>query len=242
MTNQTNSNSQAQSQGSVTSYNSAQANTQSQNSVVSSYGNAQANTQSNNQTSSQSSTPTGGVQQASGQTQTANGGSFANRTVIGVFHSKSDAEKAISALRTKGFSQEEINIVTKEDAQRRANKTYDDDVSDGALTGGTIGGIGGLLLGAGVVSSIGALAIPGIGPIIASGPIAAAIGGAVAGGIAGGLIDWGIPEEASKRYEQSVAKGGILTVVKTNSAKVDSAAQILRQYGANDIESHSSNK
>lgn len=222
MTNQTNSNSQVQ----------------SQNSIVSSYSNAQSNTQANNQTAFQSSTSSG-IQQTSLQTQTPTGVSSANRTVIGVFNSRVDAEKAISELRTKGFSQEEINIVTKEDAQRRTNRTYDDDVSDGALTGGTIGGIGGLLLGAGVVSSVGALAIPGIGPIIASGPIAAAIGGAVAGGIAGGLIDWGIPEEASRRYEQSVAKGGILTVVKTNTAKVDAAAQILRQYGANDIESHS---
>jgi uncharacterized membrane protein len=217
MANQTNSGSQAQ----------------SQNSILSSY----SNTQSNAQISPQSNAA-GQTQQAS-QGQAQPGNPSANRAVIGVFNEKEDAEEAISELRTKGFSQEEINIVTKEDAQRRSNReTYDDDISDGAVTGGTIGGIGGLLLGAGVVSSIGALAIPGIGPIIASGPIAAAIGGAVAGGIAGGLIDWGIPEEASRRYEESVARGGILAVVKTTSAKVDAAAQILRHHGADDIESH----
>ena len=84
----------------------------------------------------------------------------------------------------------------------------------------------------------GALAIPGFGPILAAGPIAAALSGAVAGGIAGGLIDWGIPAESSRRYEQQVAQGNILAVIKTSSAKVQQAAQILRQNGANDVESH----
>ena len=68
--------------------------------------------------------------------------------------------------------------------------------------------------------------------------IAAALGGAVAGGITGGLIDWGIPAAASRRYEQEVAQGGILAVVHTDAQKVDQAAQILRQYGAKEVESH----
>ncbi|MGI6092343.1 MAG: hypothetical protein GX348_06615 [Veillonellaceae bacterium] len=201
----------------------------------------------NNQVSSNTNSMTAGVrpiasqsgntQQATSQSTTAGGQD--NRAVIGVFNSRSDAEKAVSELRNKGFNTEEINIVSKEGKQgNNQNKTYDDDITDGALTGGTLGGIGGLLLGAGVVASVGAMAIPGIGPVIASGPIAAAIGGAVAGGIAGGLIDWGIPAEASQRYEQSVAEGGILAVIRTASGKVDTAAQILRQNGATDIESH----
>lgn len=161
-----------------------------------------------------------------------------NQAVIGVFNSREDAETAISELRNNGFKTEEISIVSKDSKQDNEPRTYDDDISDGALTGGTLGGIGGLLLGAGVVASVGALAIPGIGPIIASGPIAAAIGGAVAGGIAGGLIDWGIPAEASERYEKSVAQGGILAVIRTDASKVNAAAQILRRNGATDIESH----
>ena len=83
------------------------------------------------------------------------------------------------------------------------------------------------------------MAIPGVGPIVAAGPIAAALGGAVAGGVAGGLIDWGIPAEVSRRYEQQVAQGGILAVIHTDSQKVNQAAQILRQSGAKDVESHS---
>lgn len=155
----------------------------------------------------------------------------AQKTVIGVFNSRSSAESAVNDLRQRGFTSEEINIVSKEGKQR-SSELYDDDVTDGALTGSTLGGIGGLLLGAG------ALAIPGVGPIVAAGPIAAALSGAVAGGIAGGLIDWGIPAEASHRYEQSVAQGGILTAIQTNQEKVNMAAQILRQHGATDVETH----
>ena len=184
------------------------------NAVVTSYASSQ------NTTSTQSSTTTGQSGSAQGM-----------KTVIGVFDSQSQAEKAINQLRQQGFGTEEINIVSKEQ-KGTSGKTYDDDITDGALTGGTLGGIGGLLVGAG------ALAIPGFGPIIAAGPIAAALSGAVAGGIAGGLIDWGIPAESSRRYEQQVAQGSILAVIKTNSAKVQQAAQILRQNGANDVESH----
>ncbi|MDD4600951.1 MAG: general stress protein [Negativicutes bacterium] len=183
------------------------------------------------------SSQSGNIQASTGQMSYSN--NQGSKAVIGIFNSRQDAEKAVSQLRNNGFNTEEINIVSKNDKQNKdESKTYDDDISDGALTGGTLGGIGGLLLGAGVVASVGAMAIPGIGPIIASGPIAAAIGGAVAGGVAGGLIDWGIPAEASQRYEKSVAKGGILAVIRTNAGKVDTAAQILRQYGATDIESH----
>lgn len=184
------------------------------NAVVTSYASSQ------NTASTQSATTTG-----------QSGSDQGMKAVIGVFNSQSQAEKAINQLRQQGFGTEEINIVSKEQ-KGTSGKTYDDDITDGALTGGTLGGIGGLLVGAG------ALAIPGFGPILAAGPIAAALSGAVAGGIAGGLIDWGIPAESSRRYEQQVAQGNILAIVKTSSAKVQQAAQILRQNGANDVESH----
>ncbi len=159
----------------------------------------------------------------------------ANQTVIGVFESRAKAEKAVNTLRKQGFTTEEINIVSKKQKNQEQSQdgTYDDDITDGTLTGGTLGGIGGLLMGAG------ALMLPGIGPIIAVGPITAAVGGAIAGGIAGGLIDWGIPAEASQRYEQEVAGGSILAIIRTDTTKVGSAAQILRQNGAKDVENHS---
>jgi hypothetical protein len=175
---------------------------------------------------------------AQGSGQSSASGSAGMKAVIGVFGSQKDAEQAVNQLRQKGFNNEEINIVSKnQGGKKQGGKEYvDDDISDGALTGGTLGGIGGLILGAG------ALAIPGVGPIIAAGPIAAALSGAVAGGLAGGLIDWGIPAEVSRHYEQEVAEGGILAVIKTTQQKVDQAAQILRQSGAKDVESHSTTK
>lgn len=156
------------------------------------------------------------------------------QTVIGVFNNRQSAETAISSLRSQGFSNEEINLISKKSGTTQGNnkETYDDDIMDGTLTGSTIGGIGGLIVGSG------ALMLPGIGPILAVGPIAAAIGGAIAGGVAGGLIDWGIPAEASERYEENVKQGDILTVIRTTSSKVNSAAQVLRQNGAKDVETH----
>lgn len=181
------------------------------------------------------------TQQSSGSAtaSTANASQAANQSgggvkaVIGVFSDRDSAEKAVKQLRSQGFNTEEINIISK-GQNNSDSKTYEDDITDGALTGGTLGGIGGLLVGAG------ALAIPGIGPIIAAGPIAAALSGAVAGSIAGGLIDWGIPAETSQKYEQSVAQGNILAVIRSDAAKVQQAAQILRQNGASDVESHTS--
>ena len=157
-----------------------------------------------------------------------------SQTIIGVFESRSSAEKAVGTLRQQGFSNEEINIISKKHSQDHEGDTelVDDDIMDGTLTGGTIGGIGGLLLGAG------ALMIPGVGPILAVGPIAAAVGGAIAGGITGGLIDWGIPSEDSKRYEQEVVHGSILAIIRTDAMKTDSVAQILRQNGAKEVKSH----
>lgn len=152
-------------------------------------------------------------------------------TLVAVFDSASGAEKAVSELRRQGFAQEEISIVSKKKSGSQG-KHYEDDITDGALTGSTLGGIGGLLVGAG------ALAIPGIGPIIAAGPIAAALSGALAGGIAGGLIDWGIPAEASKRYETHVSAGNILAILQTQQSKVNQASSLLTQYGANSIETH----
>lgn len=192
------------------------------NSVIMSYTGSQTKVNQNS-----------GMQQGSNQQQQSKGQSTGQKSVIGVFNQKQEAERAIQSLRQQGFTNEEINLISKEGTKKGTEREfYDDDIADGALTGGTLGGIGGLILGAG------ALAIPGIGPVIAAGPIAAALSGAVAGGLAGGLIDWGIPAESSSRYEQQVAQGGILAVVRTQESKVQQAAQVLRQSGAKDVESH----
>lgn len=162
------------------------------------------------------------------------------KVVVAVFDSRDRANQAINELRTKGFDKE-ISLLAKdqqgpgqgkqEQGQRGGGLTMGGDgVSDGATTGGVIGGIAGLAIGAG------ALVIPGLGPLIAAGPIAGLLSGAASGGIAGGLIDWGIPEQEGRQLEQEVKAGKMLVTVRTD--KADEAAQILRNFGANQVKVH----
>ena len=160
-------------------------------------------------------------------------------TVIGVFNDSEAAEKAVKTLREKGFEQSEISIVardegktTKKDMEAGGELGGSENIADGTAWGGAIGGVAGLLAG------VGALAIPGIGPIIAAGPLAGALSGAVTGGVAGGLIDLGIPEERGKEYEEKLKQGGILAVIETSDDKANDAGEVLRNNGANDVEAH----
>lgn len=159
------------------------------------------------------------------------------KTVLGTFPSRDTAERAVQELKGKGF-EKEISVVTKDDKRgdwvERDQAPYSggDTVMNGATTGGTIGALVGLAAG------VGALAIPGIGPVLAAGPIAGALSGAATGGIAGGLVDWGIPAERGRFYEDKVKQGNILVSVRCDDAKVNDAAQILRNNGARDVESH----
>lgn len=163
------------------------------------------------------------------------------KTVLGVFDSPDQAERAASELQKEGFDRKEISIVAKEDSARgrsddrggdRGGTTMKSSISGGVTTGGAIGGAAGLLAG------VGALAIPGIGPLVAAGPIAAVLSGAVTGGVAGGLIDWGIPEESGRKYEQRVKEGKIVAAVRTDDDKVEDAADVMRSTGAYDVETH----
>jgi uncharacterized membrane protein len=157
---------------------------------------------------------------------------------MSTFNTRDSAERAVSDLRSKGFDRE-ISIVAKDEqsgqARRKDNATLNmggDSVSEGATTGSVLGGLAGLAAGAG------ALAIPGIGPIIAAGPIAGLLSGAATGGIAGGLIDWGIPAERGRYYENRVKQGNVLVSVRTDDNKAGDAANILRSYGSQDVEIH----
>lgn len=164
-------------------------------------------------------------------------------TVIGVFQDISTAERAVKALRDKGFTDNEISILAK-DEQSTGSGSQDmemgddfgtDSIADGTAWGGALGGVAGLMAG------VGALAIPGIGPIIAAGPLAGVLSGAVTGGVAGGLIDLGIPEERGRQYEENLKQGGVLAVIETSSNKINDASDILRQNGATEVESHGDN-
>lgn len=103
-------------------------------------------------------------------------------------------------------------------------------VGTGAVTGGVVGGVAGLVVG------IMGLTIPGVGPIIAAGPIAAALAragaGAIAGGLIGGLVHIGVSEEHAHYYAESVRRGRALDTVRAQDSEAERAAQIMRLHGA----------
>lgn len=164
-----------------------------------------------------------------------------NTAAFGIYPTRSSVENAVDALRDAGFRNTDISILfpenegTKDFAHEKATKAPEGTAA-GAGTGAVIGGTLGWLAG------IGALAIPGIGPFIAAGPIIGAlagvgVGGAV-GGITGALIGMGIPEYEAKRYEGRVKKGGILLSVHCDDSDwTKRAKEILERTGAEDISS-----
>lgn len=158
------------------------------------------------------------------------------KTVSAVFNTRDQAEKAIEVLRAKGFHQE-ISVIAKDEGEykhidQNSRFTGGDTVMDGVTTGGFIGGLAGLAIGAG------ALVIPGLGPIIAAGPIAGLLSGATTGTITGGLIDFGIPEAEGMQLEDRVREGSIVALVQTDKNKVEEASSILRSNGALDVKSY----
>jgi uncharacterized membrane protein len=159
------------------------------------------------------------------------------KTVLATFPTRDSAERAIQELRNKGFDNE-ISVIGREDQKdnwvdnKHAPNTGGDPVMNGATTGGTVGGLIGLAAG------VGALAIPGIGPVLAAGPIAGLLSGAATGGIAGGLVDWGIPAERGRFYEDKVKQGNLMVTVRCDHGKIDEANKILHDFGGKDIETH----
>lgn len=159
-----------------------------------------------------------------------------SKTVIGTFNDRANAEKAVGDLKGKGFDRD-ISILAKDDKGGNTDKystrfTGGDPVSDGASTGGVVGGLLGLAAGAG------ALAIPGIGPLLAAGPIAGLLSGAATGGIVGGLADYGIPEDRAKFFQDRVKQGNVLVSVRCADTKAEEASGILNRYGGQDVEIH----
>ena len=164
-----------------------------------------------------------------------------NTAVFGIYATPATAEAAVDHLIAKGFSNSAISVLLPDDdstrafAHEKATKAPEGTTA-GVTTGGVIGGTLGLLAG------IGALAIPGVGPLIAAGPIMASlaglgVGGAV-GGIVGALVGLGIPEYEAKRYEGAVKDGGtLLSVHCDTSQQIDTAKQALKETGARDIAS-----
>jgi len=159
-------------------------------------------------------------------------------TVIATFDTEKRAEDAVRSMRQQGFREDEISIIARDRGGKGGEVEAGGELGDvNNLSSGTAwgGGLGGVL---GLLTGVGALAIPGVGPIVAAGPLAATLSGAVTGGVVGGLIDLGIPEERGQYYESEVKAGKILSVVETDDNRVEEVSNILRDNGANDIEVH----
>jgi uncharacterized membrane protein len=162
------------------------------------------------------------------------------KTVVGMFDSLTDAHSAVRELITMGWSRDDISLVAGDTKGEYTTQTgtLSDEMSataTGASTGAILGGLGGLLVG------LGTLAIPGVGPLIAAGPLATTLlgagVGAAAGGLLGALIDAGIPEEEANYYTEGVRRGGILVSVRSEDGMmVDRAVNILERHNAIDVQ------
>ena len=164
-----------------------------------------------------------------------------NTAVFGIYPHQASVESGVEALKTAGFSNNSISVLfpqkesTRDFAHEKSTKAPEG-AATGAGTGAVLGGGLGWLVG------IGALAIPGLGPFIAAGPIMAALAGAGVGGAVGGLtgalVGLGIPEYEAKRYEGRVKYGGILLSVHADTSEdIKRAKGILERTGAQDISS-----
>jgi len=164
-----------------------------------------------------------------------------NTAVFGIYPSRLELDEAVDRLRRAGFRSTDVSVLfpdnqgTKDFAHEKNTKA-----PEGSTTGVVAGGITGGVLG--WLTGIGALAIPGLGPFVAAGPIVAALAGAGAvgtlGGIIGALIGMGIPEYEARRYEGRIRDGGILLSVHCdNSDWVRRAKEVLEHTGAQDIAS-----
>src|SRR5215217_3655155 len=172
------------------------------------------------------------------------------KTVVGLFDTAAEAQSVVQELVNSGFERADISLVANNSKGEYGNynevgstgSSTAEGAGAGAVGGGVLGGVLGLLVG------VGALAIPGIGPVLAAGPLAAALGtagastlvgagvGAATGGIVGGLVGLGIPEEDAGMYAEGVRRGGTLVTAQVADNLADRAAQIMGRDGTVDLD------
>lgn len=157
-------------------------------------------------------------------------------TVVGLYDTINDAQNAVDQLVSAGFTRDNVSVVSN-NARGEYRVNIGDDV-DGAGAGAT----GGALVGGtiGVLAGLGALAIPGIGPVIAAGPLLAGLAGAGVGALTGGLLgaltDAGISESDAHYYAEGIRRGGTLVMANVEEARADYARDVLNQAGAINVE------
>jgi uncharacterized protein (TIGR02271 family) len=169
------------------------------------------------------------------------------KTIVGLFDNFSEAEAVVRDLERAGYDRSDVSIVASESARSGtaasatgAGRRHDDDTSvgEGAATGAVVGGVTGGV--AGLIAALAGLAIPGIGPVLAAGPLVAALTGAGVGAVAGGLIgaltSAGVPEEHARYYEEGVRRGGTLVTIAASDTDADEVMDIMNRHNPIDIE------
>ncbi|NMP21845.1 hypothetical protein [Sulfobacillus harzensis] len=157
------------------------------------------------------------------------------KTVVGSFSDQHAADTVVHELEHNGVDDKKISVIARHDGHTEkghptGHGTHDlsSGIGWGAATGGAVG----------LLASAGALAIPGVGPILAMGPLAATLSGAAAGGLVGGLMDYGIPKGESEHLEQDVKHGNVLVMVQTDEPEVEKAQRLFKDHGAHDVYVH----
>ena len=164
---------------------------------------------------------------------------MSKKSVFGIVKTHSQAEQIVEDLQDAGFPVSEISVLLPDnEGKHDIGHVKATKAPEGATTGATTGGVTGGVLG--LLAGVGALAIPGVGPFIAAGPIMAALSGAAigatTGGVVGGLIGLGIPEIEAKRYEGKLKSGNYLIAVHAGDGEeVDRAKEVFKNAGAEDI-------
>ncbi|HEX7666825.1 MAG TPA: DUF3341 domain-containing protein [Polyangiaceae bacterium] len=163
------------------------------------------------------------------------------KSVIGVVETRQEAENIVRSARDAGFFLNDISVLfpdqttTKDFAHELNTKA-----PEGAVAGGSAGGVVGGTIG--LLAGLGAIAIPGLGPFVAAGPLMAALSGAAAGvtvgGVAGALVGFGIPEYEAKRYEGKVRGGNILVAIHVDNEEMKKSAEnLLKSFNAHNVAS-----
>lgn len=163
------------------------------------------------------------------------------KIVVGMFDKLQDAHDAVEDLVRNGFKRDQISLVAgdkegklKDYAADKGGKDISQGAAGGAGIGAVIGGLGGLLVG------LGLLTIPGVGPVLAAGPLVSALAGAgigaATGGLVGALVDAGIPDERAKMYDEGVRRGATLVTVNSEDHMADQAADILNRHNPMDVD------
>ncbi|HET8836963.1 MAG TPA: general stress protein [Gemmatimonadales bacterium] len=156
-----------------------------------------------------------------------------SNTVVGLFADQTAAQRGIEALKAAGFSEQEIGVAARDKEQQ---KGLTESTGTGAAEGAGKGAVGGGVLGGivGLLAGVGALVIPGIGPIIAGGALASTLAGAgigaAAGGLIGALVGMGVPEEDAKHFERGFEEGAVLVTVAAGT-KAEEARDVILALG-----------